>query len=55
MTSTLERFHRERMLLEVLAEGHSDECYYREVILKGEGTGRAAEFGVIEIELDSLG
>ena len=54
MTSTLERFHRERMLLEVLAEGHSDECYYREVILKGEGTGRAAEFGVIEIELDNF-
>ena len=52
MTSTLERFYEERMLLEVLAEENSDGCYYREVILKGKGTGRAAEFGVIEIELD---
>ena len=54
MTSTLERFHQERMLLEVLAEKHSNECYHREVILRGEGTGRAAEFGLIEIELDNF-
>lgn len=54
MTSTLERFHEERMLLEVLAEGNLDQCYHREVILKGERTGRAAEFGLIEIELDNF-
>ena len=54
MTSTLERFYEERMPLEVLAEENSDGCYYREVILKGKGTGRVAEFGVIEIELDNF-
>ena len=54
MTSTLERFYEERMLLEVLAEENSDGCYSREVILKGKGTGRAAEFGVIEMELDNF-
>ena len=54
MTSTLERFHEERMLLEVLAEGNSDQYYHREVILKGERTGRAAEFGLIEIELKNF-
>lgn len=54
MTSTLERFHGERMLLEVFAEGRSDEYYYREVILKGEASGRAAEFGLIEIQLDQF-
>lgn len=54
MTSTLERFHGERMLLEVFAESRSDEYYYREVILKGEASGRAAEFGLIEIQLDQF-
>ena len=52
MTSALERFYEEPMLLEVLAEGRSAEYYFREVVLKGQNSGCAAEFGLIEIELD---
>ena len=52
MTSTLERHYGEGMLLEVLVDGQADNYYFREVVLRGAGTGRAAEFGLIEIELN---
>ncbi|MCS5538438.1 MAG: hypothetical protein NZ804_00480, partial [Roseibacillus sp.] len=51
MTSTLERHHGEHMILEVLADGRAAGYYFREVILRGAETGRAAEFGLIEIEV----
>ena len=54
MTSTLERYHGEKMILEVLADGQADGYYYREVILRGGETGRAAEFGLIEIEVSQF-
>ena len=54
MTSTLERHHGEQMILEVLAEGQADGYYFREVILRGGETGRAAEFGLIEIEVSQF-
>ncbi len=54
MTSTLERHYGERMLLEVLVDGRADGYYFREVVLRGAETGRAAEFGLIEIELDQF-
>ena len=52
MTSTLERHYGEGMLLEVLVDGRADDYYFREVVLRGAETGRAAEFGLIEIELN---
>ena len=54
MTSTLERHHGEQMILEVLADGQADGYYFREVILRGAATGRAAEFGLIEIEVSQF-
>ncbi len=54
MTSTLERHHGEQMILEVLADGQADGYYFREVILRGAETGRAAEFGLIEIEVSQF-
>jgi hypothetical protein len=54
MTSTLERHHGEQLILEVLADGQADGYYFREVILRGAETGRAAEFGLIEIEVSQF-
>lgn len=54
MTSTLERYHGETMALEVLVDGEADGHYFREVILRGADSGRAAEFGLIEIEVDEF-
>lgn len=51
MTSTLERYHGEAMVLEVLVDGDSDGHYFREVVLRGGNSGMAAEFGLIEIEV----
>ena len=52
MTSTLERHYGEPMHLEVLVDGRTNGYYFREVVLRGAETGRAAEFGLIEIELN---
>ena len=49
MTSTLERHHGEAMALEVLADGQSGGHYFREVVLRCAQSGKAAEFGLIEI------
>ena len=54
MTSTLERHHGEAMTLEVLTDGRAGGYYFREVVLRGGRTGKAAEFGLIEIEIDRL-
>ena len=51
MTSTLERHHGEKMALEVLVDGETDDHYFREVILRSAKSGKAAEFGLIEIEV----
>ena len=54
MTSTLERHHGEAMALEVLADGQSGGHYFREVVLRCAQSGKAAEFGLIEIEVEEF-
>jgi len=51
MTSKLEEFFGEQMLLRVLRCEHTAEHYRREVILYCEKSGQPVEFGAIEIEL----
>lgn len=51
MTSRLEEFHGTPMVVEVLHREQSDEGYRREVVLRGEETGEAVEYGAIEIDL----
>lgn len=54
MTSTLERHHRSAIGLEVKRAEHDGDRYLREVVLFREADGRAVEYGVIEIRLDSV-
>lgn len=51
MTSTLERYHGERLTLRVLARRQRGEVLIREVVLCGETSGTAVEFGAIRIDL----
>ena len=55
MTSTLEKFHRERPYLEVLAKRRRDTSLFRQVLLRGQRSHRAVEYGAIRIELEELG
>jgi chorismate-pyruvate lyase len=55
MTSKLEEFFSDRMRLRVLQCEHSAEHYRREVILYGEQSGLAVEYGAIEINLLAFG
>jgi chorismate-pyruvate lyase len=54
MTSKLEEFFGEQMLLRVLRCDHAPEHYRREVILYCEKSGQPVEYGAIEIELASF-
>lgn len=51
MTSTLERFHGERLELRLLARRLEDESLFRQVVLQGVESGKAVEFGAIRIDL----
>lgn len=51
MTSTLERHHREPIVLRVLGRLLEDEVLQRRVLLVGEKSGRVVELGAIRIEL----
>lgn len=53
MTRTLENFHGRRVHLEVLNRRHdSDGTYWREVVLRLDGSNEPVEFGAILIHLD---
>jgi chorismate-pyruvate lyase len=54
MTSKLEEFFSEQMLLRVLRCDHTPDHYRREVILYCEKSGQPVEYGAIEIELASF-
>ena len=54
MTSKLEEFFDDDMLLKVLQREHTPERYRREVLLLCAKTGLAVEYGAIEIALDAF-
>lgn len=54
MTSTLERFYGERLELRLLARRVEDGSLFRQVILCGGQSGKAAEFGAIRIALNAF-
>ncbi len=51
MTGTLETHFGETMVLHVLKKRVEGEVMFRQVLLRGERTGRTAEFGAIRIDL----
>src|SRR5258705_6456077 len=51
MTSTLENFHGERIHLQVVGRDRRGGDYFREVVLKLEGSEKLVEFGAIKINL----
>lgn len=54
MTSTLERFHRERIILEPVASKEDGGSLYRQVVLKGVRSRLPFEFGAIRIALQAF-
>ena len=54
MTSTLERFHRDVLTLEIMRVGQAEGNYLREVVLRKKGTGEAVEYGAIEVLLGAF-
>jgi len=52
MTSTLEKYHGEKLRVEVLGRHTSGQEYFREVVLWLDQSGRRVEFGAIKIMLD---
>lgn len=54
MTSTLERFHGERIIIRPIARREDGGSYFRVVALLLEDSERAVEFGAIRIHLDCL-
>ena len=52
MTSTLEEFYGERMLLRVLHSGRQDDAYCREILLVGADSGKVVEYGSIRIFIE---
>ncbi len=52
MTSTLERFHGERVRLRILESRRNGSTYEREVVLVAGNAARPVEFGAIGIMLD---
>ena len=52
MTPTLEKFHGQRIHLQVLGRRRKDDAYFREVVLRLDGTNQPVEFGAIKINLD---
>jgi hypothetical protein len=51
MTPTLEKFHDERIYLNVISRQHRGEFYFREVILLTQRKRVPVEFGAIKINL----
>lgn len=54
MTSRLENFHAGEIVIEALRHEHTPAAYRREVVLRMDGTGKAVEYGAIEIELSAF-
>ncbi len=54
MTSTLEKFHGEPLVLRVLARRQVGNTLSRRVVLVGEESGKPVEFGAIRIDLESF-
>ena len=54
MTSTLEKFHRDKIHIDVLARHTHENEYFREVVLVLDGTGKVVEFGALKVVLDCL-
>ncbi|MFN0067280.1 MAG: hypothetical protein ACKVYV_06545 [Limisphaerales bacterium] len=52
MTRTLEQFHRGTIHLQVLSSHRADAGYWRESVLRLDGSGCPVEFGAIHIHLD---
>jgi chorismate-pyruvate lyase len=52
MTSTLEKFHHEKLHVEVLSRHTQGQGYFRAVVLRLDQSGRRVEFGAIKIMLD---
>jgi chorismate-pyruvate lyase len=52
MTPTLESFHRSNVHLDVLGRRRKGDAYFREVILRLDGSNEPVEFGAIKINLD---
>ena len=52
MTSTLQRYHRESLHLQVLERRLNEPVLERRVVLVGSRSGRRLEFGAIRIRLD---
>lgn len=51
MTSTLEAFHEEHVLIAVLKRERQGDDYFREVVLRTESDNKPVEFGAIKINL----
>jgi len=51
MTSTLETFHRGRIHLDVVSRDRTNGDYFREVVLRLDGSNKPVEFGAIKINL----
>lgn len=51
MTPTLEKFHGGKLHLQVLGRRRVADVYFREVVLRLDGTEQAVEFGAIKINL----
>ena len=52
MTPTLESFHKSSIHLQVLGRRRKRDEYFREVVLRLDGTGKPVEFGAIKINLE---
>ena len=51
MTPTLEKFYGRDLHLQVLGRRKKTDVYFREVVLRLDGSDRAVEFGAIKINL----
>ena len=51
MTPTLEAFHNDTIVLNVISRHHRGDFYFREVVLLTEHGGKPIEFGAIKINL----
>ena len=54
MTSRLEAYHESEQRVKAIRSSNSGKKYFREVILESIESGKATEYGAIEIQLDSL-
>jgi len=52
MTSTLENFHGDKIHLKLLKKRLSEDCFFREVALILNNSGKVVEFGAIRIYLN---